>query len=254
MADRLLDKVAIVTGATSGIGKAVVEAFAKEGAKVVFIGRRQDKGLAVESENRNQGGEVTFVQGDVTKEEDIEKMISTALEKYGKIDVLVNNAGRSTVASFHEYDMKKDYDDIMDLNIKSYVQCCRLVLPHMLKNKKGNIVNIASIGAITAMPKQVSYAVSKGGVVQLSRTIAYEYAKDGIRCNTICPGLTQTELVESGSPVEKILQSIVPSKTSGTAQGIAMAAVFMASDESPYMSGANLTIDGACTCGPCPEL
>lgn len=254
MADRLKNKVAIVTGATSGIGKAIVEAFAKEGASVVFIGRRQEKGLAVEKEIKANGGEATFVQGDVTKEDDIKNMISTAVSKYGKIDILINNAGRSTVTSLHDYDMKTDYDDIMDLNIRSYVQCCRLVLPHMLENKNGNIINIASIGAITAMPKQVSYAVSKGGVVQLSRTIAYEYAKEGIRCNTICPGLTQTELVEAGSPVEKILQSIVPSKTSGTAEGIAMAAVFMASDETPYMSGACLTIDGACTCGPCPDL
>ena len=254
MSDRLKDKVALITGATSGIGKAIAIAFAREGAKVVFIGRRENKGREVEKEIRDNGGIATFVRGDVTIEDDLKRMIHTAIDQYDQIDILVNNAGRSTTASLHEYDMKKDYDEIMDLNIRSYVQSCRLVLPYMLENKSGNILNIASIGAITAMPKQASYAISKAGVVQLSRTIAYEYAKEGIRCNTICSGLTQTELVQAYSPVEKILQSIVPSGTSGTAEGIAMAAVFMASDESPFMTGASLTIDGGCTCGPCPDL
>lgn len=251
---RLENKVAIVTGGTSGIGKAITIEFTREGASVVFIGRRKEKGLMVEKEIEDFGGKGLFFQGDITDYDSVRKLIDLTLEKFGKIDILVNNAGSSTVRSLHEYDMESDYDDIMNLNIKSYVQTCKEVLPHMIKKHYGNIVNIASIGAITAMPKQVSYAISKAGVIQLTRTIAYEYANDGIRANTICPGLTQTELVKAGSPVEKILQSIVPSKTSGTAHGIAMAAVFMASDESPYMSGANLVIDGACTCGPCPDL
>lgn len=251
---RLENKVAIITGATSGIGKAIAIEFAREGAKVVFIGRRKEKGIAVEKEIHDLGGEGFFYQGDITQREHVKNLVNVTLEKYGKIDILVNNAGSSTVKSLHEYDMEKDYDQIMDLNIKSYVEMCKEVLPHMIKRKYGNIVNVASIGSITAMPKQVSYAISKAGIVQLTRTIAYEYAMQGIRANTICPGLTQTELVQADSPVEKLLQQIVPSKTSGTAKGIAMAAVFMASDESPFMSGANLVIDGACTCGPCPDL
>lgn len=251
---RLENKVAIITGGTSGIGKAIAIEFAKEGALVVFIGRRKEKGLSVEKQIKDFGGMGTFFQGDVTHNDYIKNLVHFTLDNFGKIDILVNNAGSSTVKSLHEYDMKNDYDYIMNLNIKSYVETCREVLPHMIKKHYGNIINIASIGAITAMPKQTSYAISKAGVVQLSRTIAYEYANCGIRANTISPGLTQTELVKTGSPVEKILQSIVPSKTSGTAHGITMAAVFMASDECPYMSGANLVIDGACTCGPCPDL
>ena len=254
MSERLKDKVAIITGATSGIGKAIAVRFAEEGAKVVFIGRREEKGREVERLIRNAGGEGVFVQGDVTIQEDLENLVQTTLRTYQKIDILVNNAGCSTVKRLHEYDMAQDYDYIMNLNVRSYVYACKLVLPCMMEQHKGNILNIASIGAMTAMPKEVSYAVSKGGVVQLTRTIAYEYASDGIRCNTISPGLTQTELVKAGSPVEKLLQDIVPSKTSGTPDGIANAAVFMASDETPYLSGANLIIDGACTCGPCPDL
>jgi 3-oxoacyl-[acyl-carrier protein] reductase len=251
MADRLKGKVCLVTGATSGIGEATAKAFAREGAKVAFVGRRAEKGQKVEAEIRAEGGDATFVQGDLSKPEDCENIVKKTVEIYGTIDVLMNNAGMGTVTPFEAYDMKKDYDDVMMLNLKAYFLTCKAALPYMVEKGKGNIVNVASLGAYTGMPFQASYAASKGGVVQFTKTLAVEYSKKGIRANTISPGLTLTEMVEEGTEVEALLRSIVPGGNAGTADGVANAAVFCASDEVPFMSGANIMIDGATSCGPC---
>ncbi len=251
MADRLKGKVCLITGATSGIGKASAEAFAREGAKVVFVGRRAEKGKAIEAAIRKEGWEATFVQGDMTKAADCENVVKKTVEIYGTIDVLMNNAGKGTIKPFEAYDMEEDYDSVMTLNLKAYFLTCKAALPFMLEKGKGNIVNVASLGAYTGMPFQASYAASKGGVVQFTRTLAVEYSKKGIRANTISPGLTLTEMVVEGTEEEKLLRSIVPGGNAGTAEGVANAAVFCASDEVPFMSGANIMIDGATNCGPC---
>lgn len=254
MSKRLDGKVCIVTGGTSGIGKACVEAFIREGAKVVFVGRRDEKGKAIEKEIRSAGGDATYVKGDLSKEEDCRNVVKACIDAYGTVDVLMNNAGFGTFFPLDKMDLKKDYEDVFNLNIRAYFILCQEVLPYMVEKGKGNIINLASIGAITGMPMQASYAASKGAVVQLTRTIAVEYSKKGIRANTISPGLTITELVSAGSDVEKLLQSIVPGGNSGTAEGVANAAVFVASDETPFMTGANITIDGGVTCGPCAPV
>lgn len=254
MTDRLNSKVCLVTGGTSGIGKACVEAFVREGAKVAFVGRREEKGKDLEERFLNEGKEVFFIKGDLTKVEDCRNVVKFCIEKFGTIDVLLNNAGSGTFFQFDKMDLQKDYEDVFNLNIRAYFILCQEALAHMKVQMKGNIINVASIGAITGMPMQASYAASKGAVVQLTRTIAVEYAKKGIRANTISPGLTITEMVPSGSDVEKLLQSIVPGENSGSAEGVANAAVYLASDETPFMSGANLVIDGAVTCGPCAPV
>ena len=251
MAGRLENKVCIVTGATSGIGKACVEAFVREGAKVVFCGRREEKGKAIADELTAKGGDVLFVKADLQKEEDCRNLIKACVEKYGTVDVLMNNAGFGTIKPLVAYDMKEDYDDVMNLNLRAYFVTCQEALRIMVANKKGNIINLSSIGGVTAMPLQPSYAASKAGVTMLSKTIAMEYAQDGIRANTICPGLTITELVPKGSMAEKALSAFVPSHTSGSAEGIANAAVFLASDETPFMTGAEIVIDGGIQNGAC---
>jgi 3-oxoacyl-[acyl-carrier protein] reductase len=251
MAGRLEGKVILVTGATSGIGKASAEAFVREGAKVVFVGRREERGKEIEAALRANGGEATFVKGDMTIAEDCENVVKKTVEIYGTIDVLMNNAGMGTVKPFELYDMKEDYDYVMDLNLKAYFLTCKAAIPVMVAKGSGNIINVASLGHITGMPFQASYAASKGGVFQLTRTLAVEYSKKGIRANTLSPGLTLTELVPLGTDVEKMLRSIVPGGNAGTAEGVANAAVFLASDETPFMSGADIVIDGATNCGPC---
>lgn len=250
MGNRLEGKVAIITGATSGIGKACVEAFVREGAKVVFAGRREERGKAIETKLRAIGGDVLYVKADLTQEMDCKKVVSACIEQYKQVDVLINDAGTGTIVPFHEMDLKKDYDDVVNLNIRSYAILCKEVIPHMIKRQKGNIINVASIGGLAGMPMQASYAVSKGGVIQLSMTLAVEYAKNGIRVNTISPGLTITEMVPAGSEAEKLLKRAVPGGNVGTAEGVANAAVFAASDETPFMTGTNIIIDGGATCMP----
>lgn len=248
--NRLNGKVAIITGATSGIGAAMADLFAAEGAKVVFIGRREDRGRAVEQEIQQAGNEATFVRGDVTVRSDVENLVAQTIEQHGRIDILVNNAGLGSAFKLHEMDVDKDFDAIFDLNIKAYFITCRLVIPHMLKQKGGSIINVSSIGSISGIPLRSSYAASKGAVNQLTRSIAVEYARDNIRCNAILPGLTTTDAVPVGSAKEKAALAIVPMERAASPREIAQAAIFFASDECPFCSGALLVIDGATTCGP----
>lgn len=156
MVDRLKDKVCLITGASSGIGKASVLAFAAEGAKVVFIARREEKGKALEAEIKAKGGEAVFVQADLQKPEDCKKIVEKTVEIYGRIDVLMNNAGMGTVKPFLEYDMVEDYEKVMNLNLRAYFVTCKEAIPYMIKQGAGNIVNIAALGAFTAMPLQAS--------------------------------------------------------------------------------------------------
>ena len=248
MANRLEGKVCLVTGATSGIGRATAIAFAREGAKVVFVGRREEKGKTIEAEIRANGGEATYVKADLEIPEDCEYIVKRTVEIYGTIDVLMNDAGMVTLTPFELYDMETDYDRVMNLNLRAYFLTCKAAIPLMVAKGKGNIINVSSLAHITGMPLQASYAASKAGVYQLTRTLAVEYSKKGIRANSISPGLTLTEMVDEKG--DKLLRSIVPGGNAGTPEGVAMTAVFLASDEAPFMSGADLIIDGATSCGP----
>ena len=252
MSGRLQGKVCIVTGATSGIGKATAKAFSAEGAKVVFAGRRQELGESIEAELREQGWEATFVRADLSVPEDCKMLVDKTVELYGTLDVLMNNAGMNALKPLVEYDMEEDYDPVMNLNLRASFLLCKYALRIFVEKGKGNIINVASLGAIIGMPLQVSYAASKAGVIQLTRSIAVEYAKKGVRANSISPGLTLTAKIPP--EIEGKLRATVPGGGAGTPEGIANAAVFLASDEVPYMSGANLIIDGAANCGPCPDI
>ena len=154
MAGRLENKVAIVTGGTSGIGKACVEAFVREGAKVVFCGRREEKGQAIAEELNAAGGDTLFVKADLQKEEDAINVVKSCVDKYGTVDVLMNNAGFGTLTPMLNYDMEADYDAVMNLNLRAYFILCKECLKIMVPNKKGNIINLSSIGGVTAMPSK----------------------------------------------------------------------------------------------------
>jgi len=247
MAMRLTDKVALITGGTSGIGKATAEVFAAEGARVVFTGRRTENGQALEADIRAKRGEATYIKGDVTIQADLENVVNRTIEKYSRIDVLFNNAGAGFKCDFHEMDMS-DYDRVFNLNTRSYFAMTKLVIPHMMKQKSGSIINNGSVGGVIGMPGHSAYSASKGAICQFTKSLAAEYAKYNIRVNAILPGMTTTDLVPEGSDIEKLFISTIPLARAAKPEEIAQAAVFFASDECTFCTGSQLVIDGGASC------
>ena len=248
--DRLKDKVCIITGGTSGIGKAAVELFAEEGATVVFTGRRAPEGEAVESALVGRGLSVKFVQGDLTKPEDRDRLMDTTVSLYGKIDVLYNNAAISIFSSFEDLD-EETADRILDTNYRSVFALCKLVLPIMKKQGGGAIINTASIGGIVGTPTIVAYSGSKGAIRMLSKGLASEVVGYNIRVNTIIPGFTLTEMTENDPDFIKLaLEQVgIPMNRGAKPREIAYGALFLASDESSFMTASEITLDGGyCGC------
>ncbi len=242
--DRLKGKTAIVIGATSGMGRAMAKMFAAEGAEVVFTGRREEKGKAIEKEILDEGGCGVFVQADSTVAEQLQSIFDITLEKFGKIDILVNNAGRSVTAPVEDTALE-DFDKIMDLNIRSYYAACQIVVPIMKKQGFGNIINTASIGGLKGIANTSAYCASKGAVRLFTKSLAAELAPLGIRVNSICPGGIMTEMLANVSEEWfEANKNTVPMKKIGTDMDIAYGAVYLASDEANYVTGLDLTIDG----------
>ena len=244
---RLKDKVAIIVGTTSGIGEAMAKLFASEGANVILTGRRENKGKKIEADIRNSGGKADFFQADATKKADLERLVNFVIDKYGRIDILCNNAGIAMSSDFTAMDMEQEYDQTMATNVRSYLLMMQLVIPHMQKAKKGAIVNTASVAAISAMPYQIAYAASKAAVEQVTRSLARRYASEGIRLNCILPGLTHSEMVVEGGDFEKAVLPSVPMGRAAEATEIAQGALFPASDDASYCTGVSLVIDGGTT-------
>ena len=244
MPKRLEGKVALISGATSGIGRAAAGLFAAEGAKVVFCGRRSELGERIQEEIRERGGDCLFVRADVTQKADLEALVDRTVAVYGGIDVLFNNAGRSVPFRLEEMDPQKDYDAIFDLNIKSYFMLTSLAIKPMLAGGKGSVINTASLACIEGLDRYSSYCATKGAVIQFTRALAVEFAARGIRVNCLVPGLVNTDLIPEGCDFEKLVLPSVPMGRCGKPQEIAMAALFLASDESSYCTGMSLVIDG----------
>jgi NAD(P)-dependent dehydrogenase (short-subunit alcohol dehydrogenase family) len=250
MADRLRGKNAVVTGAGSGMGRAIAEAFAREGARVLCadVSGQQDETVAV------IGDHAIGLQADVTLSADIERVISTAEKRFGQLDVLVNNAGISgAMAPLHEQD-EDLFDRVFAVNLKGVFLGMKYGIASMLRSGGGTIVNMASAAGLVGAVGLSSYSASKGGVVQLTRSAALEYAQKGIRVNAICPGLIWTAMVpgNDGSrvpPPGTPPPPWMPMGRWGLDTEIAATAVFLASDEAGYLSGAALPVDGAFTAG-----
>lgn len=242
--NRLSGKSAVVIGATSGMGEAMVKLFAKEGAEVIFTGRRADKGSLIEREVQQAGGKAFFVQADSTKSEDIVTIFANATGKFGKIDILVNNAGIGTTGAIDSTSMD-EYDKTMNINIRSYYEACSTVVPIMKKQGFGSIINTASIGGLKGLPNTTAYCVSKGAVRLLTKSMAVELASFGIRVNTLCPGTIDTEMLAGTSEEYRAaLAAGVPAGKLGSSDDIAYGALYLASDESAYVTGLDLVIDG----------
>jgi NAD(P)-dependent dehydrogenase (short-subunit alcohol dehydrogenase family) len=253
---RLRDKVVMVTGATSGIGRAAAVLFAQEGAKVVVVGRREELGQEVATRINGEGGEAIFVKADVSKVNEVKRMVDEAVRTYGRIDVLFNNAGilpeaaKKGVAELSE----GVYDQVMDINVKGIYLTSKYVIPEMIKAGGGAIVNTSSTVGHVAMKNRSVYTASKGAVTLLTKSMALDYAPHNIRVNCVCPALVETEIATEFLKVarkdEKLwgeIMSKIPLGRVGTPEDVAYAALFLASDESSWITGSSLMVDGGYT-------
>ena len=243
---RLKDKTAIITGGGTGIGLATARAFYQEGAKIILFGRRKEK---LEKAVEKLGDSAIIVQGDMTNNNDIDQLINETLHNFKKIDILVNNAGLFNGAPLHEIS-DSQWDEIMDINIRSVFQLTRRVLPAMLSQKYGSIIHISSILGLIAVPQVAAYNVSKGALNQFSRSIAVEYGSSGIRSNSICPGLIATDMTADlmkDVDLMKEWSKDYPIGRFGKPEDVANACLYLASDESSFVTGITLPVDGGFT-------
>ena len=255
---RLKDKVSIITGAASGIGAALAERFAREGAVVAVADIDDAAGRAlVESLARKRGAPTKghyYVHVDVRKVEDVEAMVTSAVERFGRVDVLVNNAGINPTGNVMTTSIE-DWERVMAVNLRGAFLGCRFGTQAMLKSGGGSIINMGSVSGLEAGPfSQLAYEVSKAGVIALTRSVAQDYAAKGIRVNCMCPGGTATpmvsKLVEAMDPEQKEAYiGVVPMGRLGKPEEVASLATFLASDESSYITGAIIAIDGGRTTG-----
>lgn len=242
---KLDNQVAIITGAASGIGKAIATLFAKEGAKIVVADINKNDGKKVTKEI-NKYSNAIFVKCDVSKNNDVNRMVVTTIKKFKKIDILVNNAGVYWHGTVDEMEEKK-FDRLIDINLKGPFLCSKHVVPVMKKNKYGVIINIASSLGIVAEPESPAYCASKAGLIHITKSMALAHAKDGIRVNAICPGPIDTPLLRNSFESKK-LKEYIKNHTLlgkiGKPEDVANVALFLASDESNYVTGSAYTVDG----------
>ncbi len=250
---RLADKVALITGAGTGIGRACAELFAREGARVALAGRRREPLQATAAAIQAGGAESLVVQCDVSKAKEVEQAIAATVERFGRLDVVVNNAGALHVATAAETS-EEDWDRLMDVNLKGPFLVSREAVKQMRRTGGGAIVNIGSVLGLVAMPKRAAYAASKGGLVLLTKAMAIDHAAEGIRVNCICPAIVETELVAglfANQPdpeaARRARTQAIPLGHFGQPIDVALLALFLASDESAWMTGAAIPVDGGLT-------
>lgn len=255
--NRLLEnRVALITGGTSGIGKATVQLFAKAGAEVAFTGRRANLGEALVAEIRATGGQVIFIPADHTRLEDCQRTVEMVMMQFGRLDILFNNAG-IVVEGIAETTSEADWHDTLNLNVTAVWRMSKLVIPHMREQSGGAIINNASDWGLVGARNALAYTVSKGAVIQMTRSMALDHAHENIRVNAVCPGDTVVERwLEDGyfrgSPpvTEADIQrdsSHLPMRRAARAEEIAQAVLFLASEMSSYITGAALPVDGGNT-------
>ena len=252
---RLANQVALITGGTSGIGRATALLFAREGARVSITGRDESRGREVVQGIEQVGGEALFTAGDVRVAADCERVVQSTLEAFGRVDLLFNNAGvyyPSTILGCSE----EEWDTTIDVSLKGTFLMSKLVLPSMIEQGRGVIINNSSGWGVSGGQKAASYCAAKGGVVLLTKAMAIDHGSQGIRVNCICPGDVDTPMLvedarQQGMTWEDYLEqaSDRPLERIGKPEEIASAALFLASDDSSFMTGATLVVDGGGTAG-----
>ncbi|NDJ19965.1 SDR family oxidoreductase [Myxacorys almedinensis] len=255
----LAGKTALITGASSGIGQAIAIRLAQEGCNIAINYRSSPEGAEDTEEQamRQACGQVEecgvssfLVQGDVSKEEDITAMVNAVVDKFGSLDILINNAGIQEDCPSHELSAN-DFDNVLSVNLRGAFLCARETIKHLLsQNRSGVIINISSVHEIIPRPLYLSYSVSKGGMENLTKTLALEYADRNIRVNAIAPGATVTPINQEwvdDPEKQKVVESHIPMKRAGESAEMAAAVAFLASDEASYITGQTLFIDGGLT-------
>ncbi|MDH3257301.1 MAG: SDR family oxidoreductase [Nitrospinota bacterium] len=243
---RLKEKTAIITGGGTGIGLACARLFAQEGARVAIFGRRQDR---LDQAQKEIGDAALAVQGDITKEKDTARLVETTVKQLGQVDILINNAGIFGGGPIHETD-DAVWDQTFNINMRGVFQLTRKVLPQMIAQGSGSIIHISSILGMIAVPQTAAYNASKGALNQFSKSIAVEYGAQGIRSNSLCPGMIETEMTEELRNDKALMAEWIkgyPLGRFGKPEEVAQACLFLASDESAFITGATLPIDGGYT-------
>jgi NAD(P)-dependent dehydrogenase (short-subunit alcohol dehydrogenase family) len=250
---RLAGKTALITGGGTGIGRACAALFAREGAKVAVAGRRAEPLAAVAAELSGAGDQAFAVVCDVTQSAEVERAVQSVVARFGRLDVVVNNAG-AVLAATAEETSEADWDRLLGVNLKGTFLVSRAVLPELRKAGGGVIINIGSVLGLVGMKQRAAYAAAKGGVTLLTKAMALDHAHEGIRINCICPSLVETELIRELFSVvpdpeahrrQRIAQ--IPLGRLGRPEDVAQLALFLASEESSWLTGAALPLDGGLT-------
>jgi len=242
----LTDKVAIITGGTSGIGEATAKLYAENGAKVVVAGRNEEEGNRIVEEIEKDGGKALFAQTDVTSQEDIKTCVQKTLDSFGTVDVLVNSAGIHDEYKTVLETSEEDFDQLMDVNMKGAFLMTKEVLPTMLEKGKGTVLNVGSQGTFVAGPGGAAYVTSKHAIDGFTKQLSYDFGQKGIKANTIAPGFIETSMTEG---IEDERLKDIPAKRAGKAEEVAALALFLASNASDYIQGAAIKMDGGWTVG-----
>jgi len=246
----LSGKIAVINGGTSGIGEACVKLFARSGAKVVFTGTAEAKGNGVMAALQKEGiaKNVRFHRSDISKEADVRDLVKFVETTFGTCEVLCNNAAIFIGGVVHETSLE-DWNRIFTVNVNGPYLCCKHFIPGMLKNKKGSIINTASISGMLGEYNMAAYCATKGALINLTRAMALDYADAGIRVNTVCPGATRTPMFMSGTSdaLMKRFEAVFPPRRIGLPEEVADAIAFLASDEARFVNGVLLPVDGGIT-------
>lgn len=253
MTGRVVGKVCIVTGAGSGIGRAIAQKLAEEGGIVTCVDISRDTAEETAQIIRSAGGEAQADVADVAVSTEVDAIVEDVVRRLGRVDVLINNAGVNLPGLVHEVS-NETIDRTLNVNVKGQIYGCRAVIPHMLAAGGGSIVNIASVNGIVSEPFLAIYSASKGASVMLTKGVALDYAKQNIRCNVVCPGWVDTpinyahaEMLGGLQHVYDTIDSFQPIGRPGEPREIANVAVFLASDEASFMTGSVVSVDGGMT-------